>query len=162
MLNHCLKILGGVGKISSLNEKLLDDMKNAMKSKDKQRLSVIKMARAAIKNVEIDKRKDLEDSEVVEVLAKEVKQRRDSIVEYEKAGKDDTVVDLNKEIDILSVYLPEQLSTEEIEKIVNKTINELDASSMADMGKVMGAIMPKVKGRTDGNIVNSIVREKLS
>ncbi len=148
-------------KISSLNEKLLDDMKNAMKSKDKQRLSVIRMARAAIKNVEIDKRKDLEDSEVVEVLAREVKQRRDSIVEYQKAGKDDTVDDLNKEIEILSVYLPEQLSTEEIEKIVNKTINELDASSMVDMGKVMGAIMPKVRGRADGNAVNSIVREKL-
>ncbi len=148
-------------KISSLNEKLLDDMKNAMKSKDKLRLSVIRMARAAIKNVEIDKRKDLEDSEVVQVLAKEVKQRRDSIVEYEKAGKDDTVADLNKEIDILSVYLPEQLSTEEIEKIVNKTINELGASTMADMGKVMGAIMPKVRGRADGNAVNSIVREKL-
>jgi len=151
-----------VEKISSLNEKLLDDMKNAMKSKDKLRLSVIRMARAAIKNVEIDKRKDLENDEVVEVLAKEVKQRRDSIVEYEKAGKDDIVADLNKEIDILSVYLPEQLSTEEIEKIVNKTINELDASSMADMGKVMGTVMPKVKGRTDGNVVNSIVREKLS
>jgi len=150
-----------VEKISSLNEKLLDDMKNAMKSKDKQRLSVIRMARAAIKNVEIDKRKDLEDSEVVEVLAREVKQRRDSIVEYQKAGKDDTVDDLNKEIEILSVYLPEQLSTEEIEKIVNKTINELDASSMVDMGKVMGAIMPKVRGRADGNAVNSIVREKL-
>jgi len=150
-----------VEKISSLNEKLLDDMKNAMKSKDKLRLSVIRMARAAIKNVEIDKRKDLEDSEVVQVLAKEVKQRRDSIVEYEKAGKDDTVADLNKEIDILSVYLPEQLSTEEIEKIVNKTINELGASTMADMGKVMGAIMPKVRGRADGNAVNSIVREKL-
>ncbi|MFP4015436.1 MAG: GatB/YqeY domain-containing protein [Halanaerobiales bacterium] len=148
--------------MSSLKEKLLEDMKEAMKSKDKQKLSVIRMARAAIKNVEIDKRKDLEDNEVIEVLAREVKQRRDSITEYEKAGKEDTVSDLNKEIEILSVYLPEQLTEEELEVLVNETISELGATSMADMGKIMGAIMPKVKGRADGNIVNTLVRQKLS
>lgn len=147
--------------ISSLKELLLEDMKKAMKNKKKQKLSVIRMARAAIKNVEIDKRKDLEDEEVIAVLSKEVKQRRDSIGEYEKAGKDDTVAALNKEIEILSVYLPEQLSDKEIEEIVIKVISDVGASSMADMGKVMGAIMPKVKGRADGNVVNSMVREKL-
>lgn len=152
----------GVKKISSLKERLLEDMKEAMKSKNKQKLSVIRMARAAIKNVEIDKRKDLEDNEVIEVLAKEVKQRRDSIKEYEKAGKEDIVVDLNKEIEILSDYLPEQLTEDELEVLVNESIEELGASSMADMGKVMGTIMPRVKGRADGNIVNTLVRQKLS
>lgn len=137
-------------------------MKDAMKDREKQKLSVIRMARAAIKNVEIDKRKDLEDNEVIEVLAKEVKQRRDSISEYEKAGKDDAVAKLNKEIEILSVYLPEQLSEVEIEGLVVKVISDVGAASMADIGKVMGAIMPKVKGRADGNVVNSIVRRKLS
>ncbi|MFP4660700.1 MAG: GatB/YqeY domain-containing protein [Halanaerobiales bacterium] len=148
--------------MSSLKERLLEDMKEAMKSKNKQKLSVIRMARAAIKNVEIDKRKDLEDNEVIEVLAKEVKQRRDSIKEYEKAGKEDIVVDLNKEIEILSDYLPEQLTEDELEVLVNESIEELGASSMADMGKVMGTIMPRVKGRADGNIVNTLVRQKLS
>ncbi|MFW5972099.1 MAG: GatB/YqeY domain-containing protein [Bacillota bacterium] len=148
--------------MSSLKEQLLEDMKTAMKNKEKFKLSVIRMVRAAIKNVEIDKRKDLEDNEVIEVLAKEVKQRRDSISEFEKAGKDDTVADLNKEIEILSVYLPEQLDEDEIEKIVDEVISDVEASSMADMGKVMGSIMPKVKGRADGSVVNTIVRKKLS
>lgn len=149
-------------KITSLKERLLDDMKTAMKNGEKQRLSVIRMARAAIKNLEIEKRKDLEDDEVIEVLNKEVKQRRDSIIEYKKAGKENIVADLNKEIEILSEYLPEQLSTAELEKLIQELIHLTGASSMQDIGKVMGAIMPKVKGRADGRIVNQLVREKLS
>lgn len=155
-------ILRGVEIISSLKERLLDDMKTAMKSGEKQRLSVIRMARAAIKNLEIEKRKDLEDDEVIEVLNKEVKQRRDSIIEYKKAGKENIVTDLNKEIEILSEYLPEQLSTAELEKLIQEVINLTGASSMQDIGKVMGTIMPKVKGRADGKIINQLVREKLS
>lgn len=150
------------GVILALKEQLLEDMKAAMKSKDKQTLSVIRMARAAIKNVEIDKRKDLEDNEVIEVLAKEVKQRRDSISEFEKAGQEQTVADLKKEIEVLSVYLPEQMDKSEIELLVNEVITETGASSMSDIGKVMGSIMPKVRGRADGSVVNVIVREKLS
>lgn len=137
-------------------------MKIAMKNREKQRLSVIRMARAAIKNVEIDRRKDLDDVEVVEVLAREVKQRRDSIDEYNKAGKNKTVLELKKEIEILTEYLPEQMEKEEIEEIVTDIIKELNASSMADIGKVMGAIMPRVKGKADGRVVNIIVKEKLS
>ncbi|MFW6264822.1 MAG: GatB/YqeY domain-containing protein [Bacillota bacterium] len=146
----------------SLKERLLEDMKTAMKAKDKQKLSVIRMARAAIKNVEIAKRKDLDDNEVIEVLAREVKQRRDSISEFEKAGKEQTVLNLNKEIEILTGYLPEQLSEEKIEKLVYDTIKDLKDASIADIGKVMGIIMPKLKGRADGRLVNTIVRKKLS
>lgn len=148
-------------KISSLKEKLLEDMKTVMKNKEKQRLSVIRMARAAIKNVEIEKRKDLEDDEVIEVLAREVKQRRDSIKEYKKAGKDNVIEEINKEIEILTNYLPEQLSKEELEKKVDEVIYELGASTIQDIGRVMGAIMPRIRGRADGSLVNAIVREKL-
>ncbi|ACL70024.1 GatB/YqeY domain-containing protein [Halothermothrix orenii] len=148
--------------MKSLKEQLVEDMKKAMKEKDKMKLSVIRMARAAIKNVEINKRKDLSDDEVVEVLAKEVKQRRESIEEYKKAGKENVVKDLDKEIEILSKYLPEQLTKEEIEKIVDEVISEVNAESMKDMGKVMQIIMPRIRGRADGKVVNNIVRKKLS
>ena len=145
----------------SLKEELLVDMKKAMKDEKKQKLSVIRMARAAIKNMEIEDRKDLSDEEIVGVLAKEVKQRKESISEYEKVGKDDVVADLKKEIKILNKYLPEQLSKEELVDIVEETIAETGAEDMSDMGKVMGAIMPRVKGRADGNQVNELVRERL-
>ena len=149
-------------KITSLKERLLDDMKTAMKNRDKTRLSVIRMARASIKNVEINKRKDLDDIEVMEVLAKEIKQRRDSIAEYNRLAKQDNVRELEQEIAVLLNYLPEQLDREEIEQLVEKVIQTVEATSMADIGKVMGAIMPKVRGKADGGIVNSIVKEKLS
>lgn len=145
----------------SLKEELLTDMKEAMKEGDKQKLSVIRMARAAIKNMEIEDRKDLSDEEVIEVLAKEVKQRRESIEEYKKAGQEETVKDLKKEIEILNKYLPEQLSKEELVDLVEETIEEVGADDMSDMGKVMGAIMPKVKGRADGSEVNKLVRDRL-
>lgn len=152
----------GVRRIISLKERLLEDMKVAMKNKEKERLSVIRMVRASIKNVEIDKRKDLEELEVVEVVAKEVKQRRDSYDEYKKLGQDKMAAKLKDEIAILSDYLPEQLDHDEIEELVEDVINEVGASTSADLGKVMGAIMPRVKGRADGKVINSIVREKLS
>ncbi len=145
----------------SLQESLLEDMKAAMKAKEKGRLTVIRMARAAIKDKEINERKDLTDQEVVEVLAKLVKQNRDSISEYEKAGQEDKVADLEKEIGILEEYLPEQLTKEELVEIVEAVIEETGAESMRDMGKVMPAIMPKVKGRADGNMINQLVRERL-
>jgi len=146
----------------SLQERLLEDMKAAMKSKDKERLSVIRMARAAIKDKEINERKDLTDEEVIEVLAKLVKQNRDSISEYEKAGQEDKVEDLKREIDVLEDYLPEQLSAEELAEMVEEVIAQTGAESMRDMGKVMGAIMPKVTGRADGNVISQLVKERLA
>lgn len=137
-------------------------MKSAMKKREKERLSVIRMARASIKNVEIEKRKDLDDQEVIEVMVKEVKQRKESIEEYEKAGKDNLVDKLKKEIDILLNYLPRQLTRKEIERLVDDVIIKVGAKSVADMGKVMSDLMFRVKGRADGGIVNQIVQEKLS
>lgn len=145
----------------SLADRLNEDMKQAMKSQDKFRLSVIRMIRSSIKNIEIDQRRDLNDDEVLEILNREVKQRKDSLQEFEKAGRDDLVEQLSKEIEIILEYLPQQLNEEEIQAIVQQTIQEVGASSKAEMGKVMGALMPKVKGRADGKLVNQIVQRLL-
>lgn len=147
--------------MSTLKDDLLEDMKIAMKDKDKDRLSVIRLARAAIKNVEIDKRKELTDDEVIEVLAKEVKTRREEIIEYEKAGRPDDVQRLEHEIEILHKYLPRQLSREEIDSLIDEVIAQVNATSAKDMGKVMGAITPRIKGRADGKLVSELVKGKL-
>lgn len=147
----------------SLQDRLMADMKEAMKAKEagKKKLTVIRMARAAIKNIEINKKRALNDEEVIEVIASEVKQRRDAIPEYENANRKDIVEGLLNEIDILMEYLPEQLSEEEIYSLIDETISEVGGDSLKDMGKVMGKLMPKVKGRADGKLVNKIVKEKL-
>lgn len=145
----------------SLNEKLNEDMKQAMKSQNKFRLSVIRMVRSAIKNIEIDQRKTLNDDEIVDILSREIKQRRDSLQEFAKAGRDDLTEAVKTEIAIIAEYLPQQLTEEEIKAIVQQTIQETGASSKAEMGKVMSALMPKVKGRADGKLVNQIVQQQL-
>ncbi|MFF2481978.1 GatB/YqeY domain-containing protein [Paenibacillus sp. NPDC058071] len=145
----------------NLSERLNDDMKQAMKNQDKFKLTTIRMVRAAAKNLEIDLKRPLEDAEVVEILSREVKQRKDSLQEFSKAGRDDLVADLEAEIEIISQYLPVQLTEEEIKAIVTQTIQELGASSKAEMGKVMGALMPKTKGRADGKLVNKYVQQFL-
>ncbi|MZP28802.1 GatB/YqeY domain-containing protein [Heliobacterium undosum] len=147
----------------SLKERLMEDMKQAMKDKEagKFRLSVIRMARSAIQKVEIDKRRDLTEEETIDVLAREVKQRRDSIAEYEKAGRSDAVEALKEEIALLTAYLPQQLSEEEVRALVREAVTATGAQSPKDMGKVMGILMPKVKGRADGKLVNQVVKEFL-
>lgn len=148
--------------MTSLSERLNQDMKQAMKDQDKFKLSVVRMLRSAIKNVEIDTKKTLGDSEVLDILNRELKQRKDSLQEFEKAGRDDLIQDVQKEIDVIAQYMPAQLSEDEIKLIVQQTIQEVGASSKADMGKVMGAVLPKVKGRADGKIVSSLVQQQLS
>lgn len=148
----------------SLKEKLTEDMKQAMKDREagKLRLSVIRMVRASIKNVEIDHKKELSEEEVLEVLAKEVKMRRDSLEEFKKANRPDLVATLEQEIDILTQYLPEQLSEAEVRNLAEEAVAATQASSPKEMGKVMAVLMPKVKGRAEGKLVNSIVRELLN
>lgn len=146
----------------SLSERLNEDMKQAMKSQDKFKLSVIRMVRAAIKNIEIDQRKTLDDNEVLDVLNREIKQRKDSLQEFEKAGRADLADHAKAELVILTEYMPQQLTEEEVKAIVQQTIQEVGASSKADMGKVMGALMPKVKGRADGKLINQLVQQNLS
>jgi uncharacterized protein YqeY len=146
----------------NLAERLNEDMKQAMKSGEKFRLSTIRLVRAAIKNQEIELRRPLDDSDVIQVVSRELKQRRDSLPDFQRAGRDDLVANVSAEIDIISQYLPEQLTEEEIKDIVKQTMQETGASSKADLGKLMGVLMPKVKGRADGKLVNQIVQQSLS
>ena len=148
----------------TLRDRLTEDMKQAMKDKEagKLKLSVIRMVRSAAKNVEIDRRKELDDNELLDVVAKEVKMRRDSLDEFRKAGRPELLAVLEQEIAILMQYLPEQMSEAEVRALVTQAVADAQAASAKDMGKVMALLMPKVKGRADGKLVNSIVKEVLS
>jgi uncharacterized protein YqeY len=161
----------------SLKEKIQTDLKKAMQEKEADRVSVLRMLVAAILNKEKEKRhklsKDgeelekldqlskLTDQEVIETISSEVKKRKDSIEEYGKAKRQDLVENEKKELDILMEYMPEQMSQEEIRRLAKEKIEELGASGPQDTGKVMGALMPQVKGKADGNLVNKIVQEEL-
>lgn len=147
-----------------LKDRLTQEMKQAMKDKEsgKLRLSVIRMVRSAIRNLEIDQKKELNDNEVLDVLAKEVKMRRDSLEEFKKGNRPDLVETLEQEIQILMAYLPEQLSEAAVRELVIQAIQDSKASSVKDMGKVMALLMPHTKGRADGKMVNTIVREILN
>jgi uncharacterized protein YqeY len=143
-------------------EKLTQDLKDAMRAKDEIRKRTIRMALAAIKNAEIDNQTELEESAVLAILQKEVKSRHETIEGAEQAGRDDLIVEAKAEIAVLEIFLPQALSPEEIEAIVNETVAEVGATSMREMGQVMQAVMPKVRGRADGKEVNQIVRKILS
>ena len=145
----------------SLMEKLTADMKEAMKQGEKERLSVIRLVRGAVRQAEIDGKKILSDDEVIDVITKEVKMRRDSIEEFERGKRADLVKKAEEEISLLMPYLPSQLSIDEVKKIVEEAVAEVGATTAKDMGKVMGALMPRVKGRADGKLVNEIVRSIL-
>ncbi|MBY0187720.1 GatB/YqeY domain-containing protein [Bacillus altitudinis] len=147
----------------SLLEQLNSDMKLFMKNREKDKLLVIRMVKASLQNEAIKLKKDsLTGDEELTVLSREIKQRKDSLHEFSKANRLDLVDKVQKEIDILDVYLPEQLSEEELQAVVKETIAETGASSKSDMGKVMSAIMPKVKGKADGAVINRLVSEQLS
>ena len=145
----------------SLLERLNTDMKLAMKNKDKDRLSVIRMVKASLQNEGI-KHGELSADQELTVLTRELKQRKDSLQEFNSAGREDLVNKIQSEISVLEKYMPEQLGEEEVTQIVNETIKEVNASSKADMGKVMGAVMPKLKGKADGTLINKIVQQQLS
>lgn len=147
----------------SIKDQLTEDMKLAMKDREngKLRLSVIRMVRSNIKNVEINDKKELTDDEVLAVLMKEVKMRQDSLEEFQKAGRSELVAQAEEEIKILKKYLPEALSDEELKGIVAEVVAEVGATTMKDMGKVMPAVMAKTKGRADGKRINAMVRELL-
>ena len=146
----------------SLKERLQEDWKQALKAKEKSKAETISMARAAVLQVEKTDGNKLNDEQVIEVLAKEVKQRREAILEFEKGNRQDLVDKANEEIEILLGYLPQQLSEEEISEIVRQAVDEVGAGSIKDMGKVMALIMPKTKGRADGKLVSQIVKQYLN
>ncbi|MGE5629124.1 MAG: GatB/YqeY domain-containing protein [Solirubrobacterales bacterium] len=146
----------------TLKERLQEDWKNALKSKDKFKAETVSMARAAVLLVEKTDGVKLDDDQIIEILAKEVKQRRESVLEFEKGKRQDLVDKTNSEIDILLNYLPQQLSENEISDIVRQAVDEVGANSIKDMKKVMEIVTPKTKGRADGKVVGQLVKEYLN
>ncbi|MEA4816191.1 MAG: GatB/YqeY domain-containing protein [Lachnospiraceae bacterium] len=146
----------------SLKETLLNDMKEAMKSKDTIRKNTIQLVRSGVLQVEKDNRIELDDAGILEVVAKELKHRRDALPQYEKSGRSDLIEGLKKEIEILLDYLPKQLTENEISDLIEQTIAEVQAASMKDMGKLMAALSPKIKGRADTRLVSTLVKARLS
>jgi len=145
----------------SLKNRLLEDMKTAMKEKDTIKKNAVQMVRSAVLQVEKDNHVTLDDDGIIEVVAKEVKKRKDSLSVYEQCGRQDLIDDLNSEINVLLAYLPTQLTEAEVEQIVSKAITETNATSAKDMGKIMQVVMPQIKGRSDGKVVNQIVKKLL-
>ncbi len=145
-----------------LKEKLLEDMKISMRDKNVIRKNVIQMVRAAILQVEKDKQIELNDDQILEIIAKESKKRKDSLPDYERSGREDLISQVKEEIEILSEYLPKPLSREEIEKIVEEIISQTGATSMKEMGIVMKEAKAKIGPAADGKTINEIVKEKLS
>lgn len=145
----------------SLVNQIEQDLISALKSHDETQSSTLKLLKSAIKNKEIALGKELTDMDIQEIVVKEIKQRRDSITQYQQGGREDLVKKEQAELDILQNYLPEQLTEVEISKFVEEAIAKTNATSPSDMGKVMAALMPQVKGKADGSLVSQIVKEKL-
>ncbi len=146
----------------SLEERLVEEMKQAMKSNDKLKLSTIRMIRSALKNKEIDLRKKLEDEDIVKVIQAMMRKGEESVEQFETGGRMDLVEKEKSEIEIMKSFLPQPLSQEEILKIIDQSIQETQASSLKDMGKVMKSVMPKIGGKADGKLINQLVKERLS
>ncbi|SNB47797.1 GatB/YqeY domain-containing protein [Geobacter sp. DSM 9736] len=146
----------------SLRERLETEMKGAMKARDDLKLSAIRLVRSAVKNKEIDSKRELDDQGITEVVSSLVKQRRESIRMFGEAGRQDLVAKEEQELEVLLSFLPRQMSREELIEVVMQTINECGAAGAKDMGRVMKALQPRVAGRADGKAVSDLVREKLS
>jgi len=147
---------------STLKTRIQDDVKDAMRSKDKDRLGTLRLITAAIKQKEVDERIDMDDAAVINVLEKMVKQRKDSISQYSQAGRDDLAAKEQTELDLIQTYLPEQMSEAEIEAVVSQAVSDTGAAGMKDMGKLMAAIKPQIAGKADMGLVSKIVKAKLA
>ena len=145
-----------------MRNRLLEDLKTSMKEQNKERLSVIRMVKGAMQLDELEKKHELNDEEMVSIISKQIKTRKESIIEFEKANRLDLIEKTNKEIEILNEYMPEQLSEEEVNKIIDDAIEQVNPQAPSDMGKVMGIVTPKLKGRADMSSVSKMVKEKIS
>jgi hypothetical protein len=148
----------------SLKDKIQEDLKQAMLAKEEQKLSTIRMLKSAIQYFEIQKGGagyEATDEDVIEIVGREIKKRRESIEMFEKGGRQELADKEKSELELLQTYLPEQLSEEDVRSLVEEAVAQTGATTMQDMGKVMGALMPKTKGKADGQMVSQIVREKL-
>ena len=145
----------------SLKDRILQDVKDAMRAKDKPRLATLRLITAAIKQQEVDERIELNNAQVLALLDKMCKQRRESISQFEKAGRDDLIAQETSELELIQTYLPEQLSEDEITALIEETMAATGAASIKDMGKVMGQLKPKLQGRADMGAVSAMIKAKL-
>ncbi|MBQ9313412.1 MAG: GatB/YqeY domain-containing protein [Clostridia bacterium] len=145
-----------------LKEQLLQDFKEAMKEKNELKKNTIMMVRAAILQIEKDTQKEVSDNEILEILSKEIKKRKDSLEDILKSGREDLISQVNEEMSIIKAYLPAELTDEELNQIIDEVIAQTGATSMKDMGKVMQAAKTKTAGRADNKKINEIVKQKLS
>ena len=145
-----------------MRDKILKDLVSAMKSQDKETLSVLRMIKGAIQLEEINKKNELNDEDVIGVISKQIKTRKESILEFEKASRNDLIEQTSKEIEILSKYMPEQLSEEEVLKVIDEAFNTINPTAQSDMGKLMGFVTPKLKGKADMSFVSKTIKERLS
>ena len=145
-----------------MKNKIIEGIKSTLKSQDKVALAVVRMLKSDIQMAELNKKSELTDDEIVSIVSKQIKMRRDSIKEFEKGNRNDLIEQSEQEIKILEKYLPEQLTEEEVTDIINNVFSKVNPTSSSDMGKIMGALTPLVKGKADMGIVSKIVKEKLS
>jgi len=145
----------------TLSERINNDLKEAMKNKDSFKLGVIRMVKGAMQLEKPNPREELTDDDIIKVLSKQIKMRKESITQFEAAGRDDLVEQNKKEIEILNVYMPEQLSLEELNTIIDKVFDEVKPTSMKDMGMIMKSLTPLIKGKADMSLVNKIIKERL-
>ena len=145
-----------------MRERILNDLVAAMKNKDKETLAVLRMVKGAIQLEEINKKQELNDEDVIAVLSKQIKTRKESMLEFEKAGRNDLLEQTSKEVEILNKYMPEQLSEEDVLKVIDEAFNELKPEKPSDMGKLMGFLTPKLKGKADMSFVSKTIKEKLA
>lgn len=145
-----------------MREKILNDLKEAMKNQEKTKLSVIRMIKGAMQMEELNLKRPLNDEEVIMVISKQIKTRKESIVEFEKGNRQDLIDKTNEEIEILNTYMPEQLNEEEILKVINEAFKEINPSSPSDMGKIMSFVSPKLRGKADMSFVSKTIKEKLT
>ena len=145
-----------------MRERILTDLISAMKSKDKERLAVLRMVKGAMQLEEINVKRELNDDEVIRIISKQIKTRKDSIVEFEKGNRNDLIEATDAEIEILNEYMPIQMTEEEISKVIDEVFAQVKPESPKDMGKIMGAISPLVKGKADMGLVNKMIKERLN
>lgn len=145
-----------------MRNNLLNDLTSAMKNQDKETLSVLRMVKGAIQLEEISKKHELSDDEFVAIISKQIKTRKESILEFEKAGREDLKEKTEKEIEILNKYMPEQLSEEEVCKVIDDAFRAINPQGQSDMGKIMGFVTPKLKGKADMSFVSKIIKDRLA
>lgn len=145
-----------------MKQRILIDLKNAMKNQNKDLLSVIRMVKGAIQLEEIKVKRELNDDEIITIIGREIKTRKESIKEFEKGGRTDLIEKTQKEIDILQKYMPVQMSEEEVLKVIDEVFDKINPTGPSDMGKIMGTVAPLVKGKADLGFVNSKIKERLA